>query len=72
METDYYSSLVNVQTWRDLALTYPGSAISITDGFGQVWADTVVLDVSFVIRAVKGLGASTHLITAQWQLMVDY
>lgn len=72
VETDYYSTLVNVQSWRATALTYVGTSVSMTDGLGETWTDTLVLDISFQILAVKGLGSSTHLIRAQWRMMVDY
>jgi hypothetical protein len=72
VETDFYSTQVNVDSWYATALTYVGTSVSMTDGIGTVWTDTLVLDIAFQINAVKGLGASTHLIRAQWRMMVDY
>ena len=72
VETDYYSTLANVQTWRGTASTYVGTSVTMTDGLGEAWTDVIVLGLQYQILAVKGLGSSTHLIRAQWTLMVDY
>lgn len=71
VETDHYGTLLEVTTWVDLALSYVGSVVSVTDSFGTVHADTAVIAVSFGIRAVRGLGASTHLVTANWSMITE-
>lgn len=71
IETEYYSDVTGVGTWRDTALAMVGTSVSITDHLGAVWSDTAVLGFAFVIRRVAGLGANTHLITARWHLVSE-
>lgn len=72
VETEYYSSFANVQIWEAAALLLVGTSVSVTDGNGATWSDTVILDIQYSIRAVKGLGASTHIISARWVMAMDY
>jgi hypothetical protein len=69
VETDFYGTSAQCDTWRDTALGYVGTSVSITDSIGATWSDTLVEGVSFVYLRAKGLGGSnTHLIRATWQM----
>jgi hypothetical protein len=72
VETDYYGTVSQVGTWRDTALGYVGTVVSVTDSHGATWGDTAVLGLQFVILRCLGLGGSnTHLIRATWQLVSE-
>lgn len=71
IETEYYGTLANCQTWVNTAVTYTGNSISVTDALGTTWSDTVVLSVTYKIQAVKGLGANTHIVFATWEMMAE-
>lgn len=72
LETDYYGTLVQCDTWRDTALGMVGTVVSITDAFGATWTDTAVLGLEFRYITAKGLGGSnTHILRATWTLVSE-
>jgi hypothetical protein len=72
LESDYYGTMANCDTFRDAALAMVGTSVSLTDAFGATWADTAVLGVEFRYIRAKGLGGSnTHIIRATWTLVSE-
>lgn len=72
IETDYYGTIGQVDTWRNTALGLVGTSVSVTDGWGATWTDTAILGVSFqYIRAIGLPGSATHIIRASWQMVSE-
>ena len=72
LETDFYGSVVQCDTWRNTALAMVGTVVSITDAFGATWTDTAVLGVEFRYITARGLGAgNTTIVRATWSLVSE-
>lgn len=72
LETDYYGTVANCDTFRDAALAMVGTSVSITDAFGATWTDNAVLNFEFAYHTVKGLGGSnTTILRATWTLVSE-
>ena len=70
VETDYYGTIAQCDTWRNTAIGIVGTSVSITDGNGATWSDTAILNVAFTYIRAKGLGGSnTHIIRATWHMV---
>lgn len=72
IETDYVDTLVNVETWESSADALVGDAVSVTDGWGNVWTDVAILSVTYRRTAIKYGGATRYLTRATWQMAADY
>lgn len=72
VETYYKGTLAEVQTWRNTAAGYVGTAQTVVDAQGESWADTAILSVEFQIFRAKALGGTaTHLCRATWTMSSD-
>lgn len=72
LETDYYGTVAQCDTFRDAALGMVGTSVSITDAFGATWTDNAVLGFEFRYITAKGLGGSnTTIIRGTWSLVSE-
>jgi hypothetical protein len=72
LETDYYGTVEQCDTFRNTALDLVGTSVSITDAFGATWTDNAVLGFEFRYIIAKGLGGSnTTIIRATWSLVSE-
>ena len=72
VETDFYGTISDCDTWRDTALGYVGTSQSVTDGDGATWSDVAILGMEFQrMRAIGLGGTSTHVVRATWRLAAE-
>lgn len=72
LETDYYGTVAQCDTFRNAALAMVGTSVSITDAFGATWTDNAVLGFEFRYITAKGLGGSnTTIIRGTWSLVSE-
>jgi hypothetical protein len=72
VETDYYGTKAQVESWTATANTLVGTSVSITDGLGSTWTDAALLDLSYVyIRAKIGGVLDSYIVRATWTIAVE-
>lgn len=72
VETDYFGTLAECDTWRNTALGLVGTKVSVTDAWGATWSDTLILDVRFrYIRAMCLPSTATHILRAEWDMLSE-